>query len=445
MRVLRGLKDPSELAKLIREETTLGALTDLVWDEVTRLQSAVAATSSELQSKFAGSIELSYQGLDAFSGGLEGIVGPPHPQLLDAIKADHTEGQGTESTDEFVTDNYGVWTSSKTEFLFVYDPEATPEQLNLDHWPKESEEKLLDRSRCRIRRPLADILAAARSPNWALKKAKQPELIDEELVAANLYTGPVCTPPLTSTAPMHAFQERGTPANAPYQQFAVRPHARHGAEPMYNPAGSASHECSCALSLVPITPTSHHHLTAQMFVKYNGVLRGISDKAPPFLKNLMITLCCPRLVADNYEGRTITFADAKRSLNKYATTLHGINSSIIKLGKLTKATKIYHGISGKKLPDEFWKPNEFDMRGGVESAFMSTTLNKEVAMGYASGDSSRMGIIIEVKQGMVNRGADISWLSQYPHEQVLPSQSCATLDSVGSYHFTAATATSCHC
>ena len=47
---------------------------------------------------------------------------------------------------------------------------------------------------------------------------------------------------------------------------------------------------------------------------------------------------------------------------------------------------------------------------------MSTTLESKVAMGYAAGDGSRMGIVIEVQQGMVNRGADISWISQYPHE-----------------------------
>ena len=48
---------------------------------------------------------------------------------------------------------------------------------------------------------------------------------------------------------------------------------------------------------------------------------------------------------------------------------------------------------------------------------MSTTLDRTVAMGYASGDETKMGIVIEVQQGQVNRGADLSWLSQYPHEQ----------------------------
>ena len=35
-------------------------------------------------------------------------------------------------------------------------------------------------------------------------------------------------------------------------------------------------------------------------------------------------------------------------------------------------------------------------------------------MTYASG--SDVGIVLAIRQGMVNRGADISWLSQYPHE-----------------------------
>merc|ERR1719428_1079693 len=37
-------------------------------------------------------------------------------------------------------------------------------------------------------------------------------------------------------------------------------------------------------------------------------------------------------------------------------------------------------------------------------------------MGYAAGGKSA-GIVFEILQGMVNRGADMSWLSQYPHEK----------------------------
>ena len=79
--------------------------------------------------------------------------------------------------------------------------------------------------------------------------------------------------------------------------------------------------------------------------------------------------------------------------------------------------QVYRGISGKALPKEFWDANDFGVRGGVENAFMSTTLDRNVAMGYASGDEAKMGIVIEMQQGQVNRGADMSWLSQYPHER----------------------------
>ena len=68
-----------------------------------------------------------------------------------------------------------------------------------------------------------------------------------------------------------------------------------------------------------------------------------------FLKNDLVRLCCPEDVAEQYQGTakivepangSISFEQAKSSINLYTTTLHGINSAIIKLGKLTKATKV---------------------------------------------------------------------------------------------------------
>ena len=39
------------------------------------------------------------------------------------------------------------------------------------------------------------------------------------------------------------------------------------------------------------------------------------------------------------------------------------------------------------------------------------------AANAASEQAKKAGVIFEVQQGMVDRGADIGWLSQYPHEQ----------------------------
>ena len=97
----------------------------------------------------------------------------------------------------------------------------------------------------------------------------------------------------------------------------------------------------------------------QMFVKYNGVLRGMQSESP-FLRNTMITLCCPKAISDAYLGTakifqqptdgTLSFEQAKESLNKFTTTLHAINSAIIKLGKLTVATKVAPSVNPCAIP-----------------------------------------------------------------------------------------------
>ena len=161
-------------------------------------------------------------------------------------------------------------------------------------------------------------------------------------------------------------------------------------------------------------PSSHQRACTTLRIPVcRQVLRGLQSESN-FLKSNMVRLCCPKSIAKQYQDGTLSFETAKESLNIYTTTLHAVNSAVIKLGKLTKAETVYRGIGGKALPTEFWMPNSFGVRGGVEPAFMSTTLNREVAMTYASG--SDVGIVLAIRQGMVNRGADISWLSQYPHE-----------------------------
>jgi hypothetical protein len=356
---VKGLTSREQVAQLLGTGNFQATLVELVWNELRTLQSVGAATSKDMESKFAGAVALSYSGLDTFFGGLEGIVGSPNPKVLDGMRDDHLQGPGTESSDVFTTSNYGVETQSRIEWHFVASGNATPEQLRIPCWPMETADKLPDRACARQRRSLESLELAAAEKNRQLREANQPEVVMEEMIAAILYTGP-------------------------------------------------------------------------MFVKYNGVLRGLSSESP-FLRNQMISLCCSKDIADAYLGSTprdkpflaaagsITFEVAKRSVNKYTSTLHAINSVIIKLGKLTKAIKVYRGIAGMKLPSEFWIPNEFGVRGGVEKAFMSTTTEQAVAMGYASGGrcakQASVGIVIEVQQGMVNRGADISRLSQYPHER----------------------------
>ena len=138
--------------------------------------------------------------------------------------------------------------------------------------------------------------------------------------------------------------------------------------------------------------------TGPMYMKYNAVLRAKSKD--PYLHSQWKQLC---------KG------------NNYATSIHACNSCVLKLSKLTKAGKVWRGIKDAKLPKEFWVPNAMGVRGGIEYGFSSTTTDREQALHYATaGGAGKDGdamTIFEMQMGMVDRGADLSWLSQYPHEK----------------------------
>ena len=60
----------------------------------------------------------------------------------------------------------------------------------------------------------------------------------------------------------------------------------------------------------------------------------------------------------------------------------------------------------------------------AEFGFMSTTPKRKIALGYAREGEDGTRLLFEIKMGLVDRGADISWMSQYPHEQVHMHSAC---------------------
>mmetsp|Transcript_15320 Transcript_15320/g.46703 ORF Transcript_15320/g.46703 Transcript_15320/m.46703 type:complete len:537 (-) Transcript_15320:186-1796(-) len=108
---------------------------------------------------------------------------------------------------------------------------------------------------------------------------------------------------------------------------------------------------------------------------------------------------------------------------------------VIKLAALTKVQKVYRGISSKRLPERLLRPDATNAQYGIEFGFMSTTTDHAVAMHYASLGVA--GMLFEVQMGVLDRGADLSCFSQYPHEQeiLFPAMTCievAGLDTQGS-------------
>lgn len=124
-------------------------------------------------------------------------------------------------------------------------------------------------------------------------------------------------------------------------------------------------------------------------------MRASSDTSPDWAQNAFKNLC---------------------KSNKYTSTIWVVNSAVVKLSHLTKPGKVYRGISERGLPEEMLRCQEGDAHGGVELAFMSTTSDAAVAHKYASRPD-KFGLVLEIKQGLIAHGADLSWLSQYPFER----------------------------
>lgn len=109
--------------------------------------------------------------------------------------------------------------------------------------------------------------------------------------------------------------------------------------------------------------------------------------------------------------------------NLYTTTLHVINSAVLKLGKLARVETVYRGISRKTMPRKMVHKDPSDnTRGGIEYGFTSASVRKEEAVRYATihskglTASNKTPVLLEITQGLIDRGADLKWLSQYPHE-----------------------------
>ena len=93
---------------------------------------------------------------------------------------------------------------------------------------------------------------------------------------------------------------------------------------------------------------------------------------------------------------------------EYTTTIHTINSVVIKLSKLTIATPVYRGVAGMRLPRSMHERDRFGIAGGCDFGFVSTTRNRETAEQYAKVTMINVAsTIIVAMMGVVDRGADV--------------------------------------
>ena len=179
----------SELHEVLKSAGLEGLL-DSLWMGIQELRQQSAATGSQLNSKFAasdGTFTLSYGGLNTFFHGLDGLVGPPNPNLATSIDHEHTSSP--DSRLSFTTANYGVTTTSQMEYLFVTSPVQGLEVLGLEAWPAES--KVHDEQCRRQPKELGSFEAQRKEHMAKLQLEDCAPLSLEELTGLRLYTGPM--------------------------------------------------------------------------------------------------------------------------------------------------------------------------------------------------------------------------------------------------------------
>ena len=147
-----------------------------------------------------------------------------------------------------------------------------------------------------------------------------------------------------------------------------------------------------------------------MFELYNAVLRAFGNLDP------MNQGLVPEY-ASIYPGESVR--------GRFVTTIHAINSGVQKLARLQPACRVYRGLSKVRLPPMFLQPDSYNVCGGVEWGFMSCTTKESVAQEYAHVHRNGASTVIVADMGLVDRGAALDWLSQYPEEKVREATYCA--------------------
>jgi hypothetical protein len=152
--------------------------------------------------------------------------------------------------------------------------------------------------------------------------------------------------------------------------------------------------------------------TGPMYVPYCRVLRG---QVLLKLTNLRTVSRRLKKALSNINGQV------EAGSNMYTASIHCICSGLRKLCRAQEVEAgliLFRGFGNMALPKQFFDADAQGCRGGVECGLMSTSPDREVAIGYSGVDTGKvLPTLFEIKVGKTSVAADISWLSQFEGEK----------------------------
>jgi hypothetical protein len=126
-------------------------------------------------------------------------------------------------------------------------------------------------------------------------------------------------------------------------------------------------------------------------------------------------------------GQTAAGKSRNRLENRCPTSIHTLVSATLKLSRITTIPperKAFRGLGRMQLGPEWFSSDQRGARSGVELAFMSTTLSRELALAYSGMKIGGVGTILEFDVGAIDCGAQLGFLSQYPGPKCLTPLHC---------------------
>ena len=157
---------------------------------------AVAVSGEALNTKFVEEFsgkEMAFGQPKEFFKGLDGLIGPPNPNLQEGMRWEHCERK--DSHRPFTTPNSGITTTASIEFLYVVEPSMLAEQPEGSSarrtLPSDMKDPRDGDQFLRHPKPPAEFAAKLAAKNEQLEELDLPGLILEEFHAARLYTGPM--------------------------------------------------------------------------------------------------------------------------------------------------------------------------------------------------------------------------------------------------------------
>ena len=425
-----------------------------------KLASLTAVSCDHREGKFAHLPTAAYGDKDSFHKGLD-IIGLPHPHVLPEMAREFLEGP--DAQDEFTAWNSGEnRTFSRKEWWFVVEP-FVMSSVSAHRPPEEWELKFeFGGNRAPVRLEVfLHVLSASRSASArgagpsgrvrfgdyklaATLDREDPRWLHEnevdmvQVVLCRYIKSQLDAISLTNALALETTPRLSPPPHA-QAAAAAKAHKIVSALEQGLRDGGDGAACTCTFASLVAAVVREGAATEQeleaIMAHFHTRFAGMPISEPEVIASRLYT--GPPFVKMNGPLREASGAFPKEWTehlkgNKYTNTVYACNSMLIKFSQISRIPPrrvVYRGISGVKLPAKFLVVAEGGGRGGVDFGFLSTSTSKEVAVAYL-GDKE-VPVLFQIEVGDIDRGAALSFLSQYPMEDEILFPPLSYMEVVG--------------